>query len=136
MEGGEEHSAAVLMGVGGMGWEASPHMAEEARDRREGVTSRSLEGTLAYVAASCCTVLCCAAGGSATVDASLGAAGEALESSPALGMTLEPKGAWARRAFSSGIGCGGCEGKGVSAAGAELSGSCMEAGMGACAGAL
>ena len=45
---GEEHSAAVLMGVGGHGQGRRPRTwPEEARDRREGVTSMSLEGALA-----------------------------------------------------------------------------------------
>ena len=131
MEGGEEHSAAVLMGVVGRGCEASPHLAEEARDRREGVAIMSLEGTLAYAGASCCAALCCAARGSGSVDPTPCADG----SSTALGKTLEPKGAWARRGFSSGIGPGEWA-KGVAAAGTELSSSCMEACGGGCAGAL
>jgi len=50
----------VLMGVGGAGWEDSSHMAEDALDRREGVTSMSLAKPLPGPCLSCCAALCCA----------------------------------------------------------------------------
>ena len=133
-DGGDEHSAAMLVGVGGMAaWEEdSVAMAEDARDSREGVASMSVAGPCPgnTGTSACCT----------TVDAVSGAASgvsKGCVSSLGLRMTLEPKGSGSRGGLSSRP-AGACGGKwGVSRGGSEeASGSCSEACEGACAGRL